>query len=107
MTGQTEPGATIRLYLNDAYVASAVASASGEVVFAINSGVIAGNYRVRLDQMGGAPPQGLRAEQTVTVPAADMSLPIAAAEPDRLAAPGETGMDKPVVVAAGSERTAG
>ncbi len=51
VSGRSAPGATVRLYLNDAYIATATASPDGRVGFSIRSGVKAGEYRIRLDHV--------------------------------------------------------
>ena len=54
VVGSARPGATVRLYLNDALLASGVASASGAIEFALQSPLPAGDYRVRLDMVDPA-----------------------------------------------------
>jgi nucleoid-associated protein YgaU len=54
VSGRAEPRGTVRLYLNEAYLASATASADGRVAFAIASGVAPGDYRIRLDEVDAA-----------------------------------------------------
>ncbi|GHE67147.1 hypothetical protein GCM10019059_28640 [Camelimonas fluminis] len=54
VVGSARPGATVRLYLNDALLASGVASASGVIEFALQSSLPAGDYRVRLDMVDPA-----------------------------------------------------
>ena len=51
VSGRARPGATVRLYLNDSFVAAATAGDDGRLAFTINQGVAPGNYRVRLDEM--------------------------------------------------------
>lgn len=51
VSGRARPGASVRFYLNDSYVASVTAGADGRFVVTINEGVAPGNYRVRLDEM--------------------------------------------------------
>jgi nucleoid-associated protein YgaU len=51
VTGRAGAGATVRLYLNDSFVASAVAGADERFAVTINKGVSPGNYRVRLDEV--------------------------------------------------------
>jgi nucleoid-associated protein YgaU len=51
VSGQARPGAAVRLYLNDSFVASVTAGAQGRFAVTINEGVAAGNYRVRLDEV--------------------------------------------------------
>jgi nucleoid-associated protein YgaU len=50
-SGRASPGAAARLYLNDTFVASAVAGADGRFAVTINEGVAPGSYRVRLDEV--------------------------------------------------------
>jgi LysM repeat protein len=54
VSGRAEPRGTVRLYLNEAYLASATASADGRVAFVIASGVAPGDYRIRLDDVDAA-----------------------------------------------------
>jgi nucleoid-associated protein YgaU len=49
--GRAAPGATVRLYLNDSYLASGSAGKDGKLSFSIASGVVPGDYRVRLDHV--------------------------------------------------------
>ena len=51
VSGQAAPGATVRLYLNDAFVAPGGAGPDGRLSFAIGRGVKPGDYRVRLDDV--------------------------------------------------------
>jgi nucleoid-associated protein YgaU len=51
VSGLTAPGATIRLYLNESFVAPGGAGGDGKVSFAIGGGVKPGEYRVRLDDV--------------------------------------------------------
>ena len=50
-SGRARPGAAVRLYLNDTFVASATAGADGRFAVTINEGIAPGNYRVRLDEV--------------------------------------------------------
>jgi nucleoid-associated protein YgaU len=52
VSGQARPGAAVRLYLNDSFVASVTAGADGRFAVTINEGVAPGSYRVRLDEVG-------------------------------------------------------
>lgn len=52
-TGRSAPGAVVRLYLNDTFLAAATASPEGTWSFAINRGVEPGSYRVRIDDVDG------------------------------------------------------
>jgi nucleoid-associated protein YgaU len=51
VSGQASPGAAVRLYLNDSFVASVTAGADGRFAVTINKGVAPGSYRVRLDEV--------------------------------------------------------
>ena len=51
VSGQARPGAALRLYLNDSFVASVTAGADGRFAVTINGGVAPGGYRVRLDEV--------------------------------------------------------
>jgi nucleoid-associated protein YgaU len=50
-SGRARPGAGVRLYLNDTFVASVTAGADGRFAVTINEGVAPGSYRVRLDEV--------------------------------------------------------
>jgi nucleoid-associated protein YgaU len=68
-SGRARPGAGVRLYLNDTFVASVTTDAGGHFAVTINKGIAPGNYRVRLDEMepnSGA--VGARAEVPFNVP---------------------------------------
>ena len=71
VSGRARPGAAVRLYLNDSFVASATAGADGRLAFTINEGVAPGSYHVRLDEVGSSS-GGVRARAEVpfNVPAA-------------------------------------
>jgi nucleoid-associated protein YgaU len=51
VTGRARPGATVRLYLNDSFVASVTAGADEHFAVTINEGIAPGNYHVRLDEL--------------------------------------------------------
>jgi nucleoid-associated protein YgaU len=51
VSGHARPGAMVRLYLNDSFVASVTAGADGRLAVTINEGVAPGGYRVRLDEV--------------------------------------------------------
>ena len=51
VSGRSPPGAAVRLYLNESYLASATATADGRFTFTVNGGVGPGGYRVRLDEV--------------------------------------------------------
>lgn len=69
VAGRAEPGSTVRLYLNDAYLAEARPEAGGDFAFTVNRGVTAGNYRVRIDAVDAAGTVKARAEAPFTMPA--------------------------------------
>jgi nucleoid-associated protein YgaU len=82
VSGKARPGAAVRLYLNDSFIASATADADGRLAVTINEGVKPGNYRVRLDELASnSAAVRTRAEVPFSVP--DMtttaSLPAGAA----------------------------
>jgi LysM repeat protein len=98
VSGRGRPGATVRLYLNDSFVASATTGADGRLSLTINEGVVPGSYRVRLDQLdSNSGKVSARAEVPFDVPdlAITASVPAtkasgapddAAARPPQLAA---------------------
>ena len=51
VSGRARPGAAVRLYLNDSFVAPVTADADGRLAVTINEGVAPGSYRVRLDEV--------------------------------------------------------
>jgi nucleoid-associated protein YgaU len=51
VSGDAAAGATIRLYLNDSFIAPGGSGQDGKVSFAIGRGVRPGDYRVRLDDV--------------------------------------------------------
>jgi nucleoid-associated protein YgaU len=51
VSGRARPGAAVRFYLNDSFVASVMAGADGRFAITINEGVAPGNYRIRLDDV--------------------------------------------------------
>ncbi|MHC2255378.1 nucleoid-associated protein YgaU [Bradyrhizobium embrapense] len=69
VSAQANPGATVRLYLNDALITSATADAAGHLSVTINKGVTTGDYRIRLDDVdaGSGKVRG-RAEVPFNVP---------------------------------------
>ena len=91
VSGRARPGAAVRLYLNDSFVAPVTADADGRFAITINQGVAPGNYRVRLDEVDSSGKVRTRAEAPFSVPdvAATASVPAqiaAAATPDTAAA---------------------
>lgn len=93
VSGQTAAGATVRLYLNESFVAPGGAGSDGKVSFAIGSGVRPGDYRVRLDDVDPVSGQvKSRAQVTFNVPAQVAAAPTppstpAPAAPEVAAAP--------------------
>lgn len=83
VSGQSAPGATVRLYLNDTLIAPGGAGGDGKVSFSIGSGVRPGDYRIRLDDVDPVSGQvKSRAEVGFNVPvhvAAQPDLPTAPA----------------------------
>src|SRR5262245_32623180 len=51
VSGRSPPGAAVRLYLNDSFLASATAAEDGSFAFTINGGIGPGSYRIRLDEV--------------------------------------------------------
>jgi nucleoid-associated protein YgaU len=79
VAGRAAPGATVRLYLNDSYIAQATASAEGKVAFSIGSGVRPGDYQVRLDEVESGGKVKSRAEVAFNAPV--LSKPTVAEAP--------------------------
>jgi nucleoid-associated protein YgaU len=69
VSGRSAPDSAVRLYLNDAYIASATPSAEGHVAFVIESGVTPGDYRVRIEKVDPYGSVQSRAESSLKVPA--------------------------------------
>jgi len=88
VSGRSEPGATVKLYLNGSYIASTTASAEGHVAFAIGGGIMPGDYRVRLDVVDGTAALRARAEESFSAPALSASASVTAAAPSAPDAPG-------------------
>ncbi|HTO60713.1 MAG TPA: Ig-like domain-containing protein [Bradyrhizobium sp.] len=91
VSGRARPGAAVRLYLNDSFVAPVTADADGRFAVTINQGVAPGNYRVRLDEVDSSGKVRARAEAPFSVPdaavTASVSAQVAAAPtPDTAAA---------------------
>jgi hypothetical protein len=68
VSGRARPGAAMRLYLNDSFVASVTAGADGRFAVTINEGVAPGSYRVRLDEASSSGTVRARAEVPFNVP---------------------------------------
>lgn len=82
VSGQSAPGATVRLYLNETLIAPGGAGADGKVSFSIGSGVRAGDYRIRLDDVDPVSGQvKSRAEVGFNVPVQVAAAPEVSAAP--------------------------
>ena len=69
VSGRAKPGAEVRLYLNDSFIASVTAGPDERFAVTINEGISPGNYRVRLDEMAAnSSTVRARAEVPFTVP---------------------------------------
>lgn len=76
VSGSASPAAVIRLYLNDTFIAPASAGSDGKVSFAIERGMQAGSYKVRLDDVDAVSGQvRSRAEVPFEMPQQVASLP--------------------------------
>jgi nucleoid-associated protein YgaU len=96
VSGRTRPGAAVRLYLNDSFVTAVTADDNGRLSVAINAGVTAGNYRIRLDEV--EPASGTvrtRAEVPFNVPGTLTTASVAAQ-----AKPSGAAVTKPQLAAA-------
>ncbi|WP_262028566.1 LysM peptidoglycan-binding domain-containing protein [Microvirga sp. Mcv34] len=86
VSGQSAPGATVRLYLNESFIAPGGAGGDGKVSFSIGNGVKPGDYRIRLDDVDPVSGQvRSRAEVGFNVPvqvaSAQPQVPASAAQP--------------------------
>lgn len=75
VSGEAAPGTTVRLYLNDSYIAPGATGPDGRLSFTVERGIRPGDYRVRLDQVD--PATGAvksRAEVAFNVPAEGAAL---------------------------------
>lgn len=69
VSGKAKPNSAVRLYLNEAPVASVTSGADGRFAVTINEGVRPGSYRVRLDEIeAGSGKVSARAEVPFNVP---------------------------------------
>ncbi len=85
VSGQSSPGATVRLYLNESFIAPGGAGGDGKVSFSIASGVKPGDYRIRLDDVDPVSGQvRSRAEVGFNVP-----VQVASAQPQAPAGPAQ------------------
>ncbi len=76
VSGRSAPGATVRLYLNESFIAPGGAGGDGKVSFAIGGGVKPGDYRIRLDDVDPVSGQvKSRAEVVFNVPAQVAAAP--------------------------------
>ena len=103
-SGRARPGGTVRLYLNEAFIASATAAADGRFAFTINEGISPGNYRVRLDEVD--PKSGAvhaRAEVPFNVTANDITGSSATARAAAAKPPVIAAVEQPQLAAAGTK----
>lgn len=105
VSGRARPGAEVRLYLNDSFVASVTSGADERFAVTINEGIKPGSYRVRLDEMGSnSGAVRARAEVPFNVPdtLVTASVPMQATAPKRPdnAAPEQTRVAAAVSTAA-------
>jgi len=102
-SGRARPGAAVRLYLNDAFVASATAGADGRFAVTINEGVARGNYRVRLDEVElGSGAVRARAEVPFNVPDAVATASVPAQGTASKRGDGAAAAQQPKLAAAGA-----
>jgi nucleoid-associated protein YgaU len=111
VSGQAAPGSTVRLYLNDTFIAPGGVGADGKVAFAIGRGVRPGDYRVRIDDVdpvSGSVKSRAEVGFNVPVPVASTSPPPAGAPtpsgPQVAAVPSEPPAAPPPTVRAGPNR---
>lgn len=90
VAGRSAPGSIVRLYLNDAYIATGTASPDGRVGFSILDGVKPGQYRVRIDQMTAAGSVLSRVETVFNAPVT-MAEAKSSASPEALASAIQSG----------------
>ena len=93
VSGLSAPGATVRLYLNESFIAPGGSGGDGKVSFSIGGGVKPGDYRIRLDDVD--PVSGnvrSRAEVGFNVPvqvaSAQPGVPASSATPAQAASGG-------------------
>jgi nucleoid-associated protein YgaU len=99
VSGQARPGAALRLYLNDSFIASVTAGTDGRFAVTINEGVAPGNYRVRLDEASGSGTVRARAEVPFTAPDITASVSAQASTSKRA---DSTAAQQPQLAAAGT-----
>ena len=90
-SGSAEPGATIKLYLNDTFIANATAAANGSWSLTVEKGLTPGLYRLRADEVAADGKVASRAEIQFDVPAIQASVEpktiVAAASPSNVVVP--------------------
>ncbi|UPJ47637.1 LysM peptidoglycan-binding domain-containing protein [Bradyrhizobium sp. 200] len=101
VSGQARPGAALRLYLNDSFIASLTAAADGRFAVTINEGVAPGSYRVRVDEASASGAVRARAEVPFNAPETTASVSAPAKRPDT-AAPQLAAAGDPVLRDGGS-----
>ncbi len=81
VSGRGAPGATVRLYLNESYLAAGNVPADGRLSFSVERGVAPGDYRVRLDDVDPGTGAVLsRAEVPFTMPGPEATAGAPAAQ---------------------------
>ena len=84
VSGRSRPGAEVRLYLNDSFVASVTAGPDERFAVTVNEGISPGSYRVRLDELGSnSGTVRARAEVPFNVPDSLVTASVQAIAPKR------------------------
>jgi nucleoid-associated protein YgaU len=84
VSGRSHPGAEVRLYLNDSFIASVTAGPDERFAVTINEGISPGSYRVRLDELGSnSGTVRARAEVPFNVPETVVTASVQAMAPKR------------------------
>jgi nucleoid-associated protein YgaU len=84
VSGRSRPGAEVRLYLNDSFIASVTAGPDERFAVTIKEGISPGNYRVRLDELGSnSATVHARAEVPFSVPESAVTASVQAVAPKR------------------------
>ncbi len=90
-SGSAEPGAEIKFYLNDTFIANAKAAANGSWSLTVEKGLTPGLYRLRADEVGADGKVGSRAEIQFDVPSIQAAAPaktvVASASPSNVVVP--------------------
>lgn len=87
ISGHSSPGAALRLYVNNSYLASSKASADGRFAFTVSKDVGPGTHHARLDEVMSKSGAGrARAEVPFDVPEAKAAVAAAAATADHTGA---------------------